>query len=191
MRTDPTTNGALAEALFSLADSEPPGERRLALLRAGYTAFDTGGKAPREILSSAPHWLRPLITQLVNCQGEDALQAAVERLRGGHEARRRSVRQGFLSRREMIDTLTTGSADLRPERLRGAIHWHTRDSDGKTDLAAMARACGRRGYAWSMVTDHSRGLEIASGLDAEGLRLQRRRIGRWNERHADDERHDR
>ena len=186
MNGEPTTNGALAEALFSLADSEPPGERRLALLRAGYTAFDTTGKAPREILPNAPHWLRPLVSQLVNCQGEDALQAAVDRLRGDHEARRRSVRRGYLSRREMVDTLTTGTADLHPERLRGAIHWHTRDSDGKADLAAMARACGRRGYAWSMVTDHSRGLEVASGLDHEGVRMQRRRIDHWNGEQGED-----
>jgi histidinol phosphatase-like PHP family hydrolase len=70
--------------------------------------------------------------------------------------------------------------------MRGAAHWHTTDSDGKTSLESMARGCLRRGYAWSMVSDHSRGLEVASGLDAEGLRLQRRRIERWNQRHLDD-----
>ena len=37
-----------------------------------------------------------------------------------------------------------------------------------------------------MVTDHSRGLEVASGLDRDGLRLQRRRIEQWNGRHGDD-----
>ena len=39
-----------------------------------------------------------------------------------------------------------------------------------------------------MVTDHSRGLEVASGLDAEGLRLQRKRIDRFNERNGDEHR---
>jgi histidinol phosphatase-like PHP family hydrolase len=52
----------------------------------------------------------------------------------------------------------------------------------------MARACNRRGYAWSMVTDHSRGLEVASGLDNEGVRLQRRRVERWNGERGDEHR---
>jgi len=185
-RYQSTSNGALAEALFTLADSEPPGERRLDLLRAGYTTFDSPKNASRETVRDAPQWLRPLISQLVMCQGEDALQAAVERLRGGHDGRKRPVRQGYLSRSEMVETLGTGAADLHPERMRGAFHWHTRDSDGKADLGAMARACGRRGYAWSMVTDHSRGLEVASGLDREGVRLQRQRVERWNNQQGDD-----
>ncbi|MDH3816903.1 MAG: hypothetical protein OEV48_20640, partial [Acidobacteriota bacterium] len=186
MRHQSTSNGALAEALFTLADAEPPGDRRLALLRAGYTAFDSPGKAHRELLKEAPHWLEPLISQLVTCRGEDALQAAVERLRGGENSRRRPARQGYLSRVEMAEALCAGREDLHPQRLRGACHWHTRHSDGKAALETMARACGRRGYAWSMVTDHSRGLEVASGLDREGVRLQRRRVECWNEQHGED-----
>ncbi len=182
------SNGALAEALFTLADAESPGERRLAFLRAGYTAFDTAGVAERDVIRDAPSWLRPLVQQLAECRGEAALSAAVQRLQGPAEARRRSSRRGFLSREEMARTLASGNPDLRPERLRGAAHWHTVDSDGKATLQAMARACVRRGYAWSMVTDHSRGLEVASGLDREGLRLQRQRIERWNRKHGEDHR---
>jgi len=188
MRHQSTSNGALAEALFTLADAEPPGDRRLALLRAGYTAFDSEVKAHQELLRGAPHWLRPLITQLVACRGEDALQAAVQRLQCGESSRRRPARQGYFSRVEMIETLHSGPEDLHPQRLRGAFHWHTRHSDGKASLETMARACGRRGYAWSMVTDHSRGLEVASGLDREGVCLQRRRVERWNNEHGDDHR---
>ena len=64
---------ALAEALFALADGEPPGDRRLALLRAGYTAFDSAGVASREVLGEAPTWLRPRISQLLDCHGRPAL----------------------------------------------------------------------------------------------------------------------
>jgi DNA polymerase (family 10) len=181
-------NGALAEALFELADSEPPGDRRLALLRAGYAAFDSPGRAHREVLRDAPHWLQPLVSQLAECRSVDALESAVQRLRGPASSRRRSSRRGFLSRSEMIDVLRTGPDDLHPRRLRGACHWHTRHSDGKASLETMARACGRRGHAWSMVTDHSRGLEVASGLDRHGVALQRQRVERWNERHGDDHR---
>jgi len=45
----------------------------------------------------------------------------------------------------------------------------------------MARACRRRGASWAVVSDHSKGLEVASGLDREGVLLQRRRVHRWND----------
>jgi DNA polymerase (family 10) len=181
-------NGALAEALFALAESEPPGDRRLALLRAGYLVFDSPANPHRDLQHNAPNWLQPLLQQLMSCRGEDALEAAVQRLKGREAPRRRNTRQGYLSRWEMTEALGSGPADLHPTRQRGACHWHTRDSDGKASLETMARACVRRGYAWSMVSDHSRGLEVASGLDAEGVRLQRRRIDRWNDQHGDDHR---
>ena len=187
-QTETNSNGALAEALFALSDSEPPGDRRLALLRAGYTAFDASGKASQDVFREAPTWLRPLISQLVACRGEDALLAAVQRLRGGENSRRRPARQGYFSHAEMAETLRSGPEDLHPQRLRGACHWHTHHSDGKAALETMARACGRRGYAWSMVTDHSRGLEVASGLDREGVRLQSRRVERWNDQLGEDHR---
>jgi DNA polymerase (family 10) len=188
MRDRQITNAALAEALFTLAESEPPGDRRLAFLRAGYIAFDSHGNADRELLRDAPSWLRPLLRQLMACHGGDALEAAVQRLRGGENARCRITRQGYLSRSEMTEILRSGPPDLNPERLRGACHWHTRHSDGKASLETMARACGRRGYAWSMVTDHSRGLEVASGLDQEGVKLQGRRVRAWNDGQGEDHR---
>jgi len=182
------TNGALAEALFALADSEPPGDRRLALLRAGYIAFDASGKARTAVLSDAPGWLQPLVSQLAACHGPDALEAAVERLKGMGPPRRWPSRDGYLSRAEVTEILSSGPEALHPQRMRGACHWHTRDSDGKATLEAMARGCAWRGSAWSMVTDHSRGLEVASGLDREGVRLQRRRVELWNAQHGEDHR---
>ncbi|MCG6947546.1 MAG: hypothetical protein LJE93_01330 [Acidobacteria bacterium] len=181
-------NGALAEALFALAESEPPGDRRLALLRAGYSALDNPNDAEHDLRRDTPSWLQPLIQQLLACRGEDAVHAAVERLRGNQPPRRRNTRQGYLSRVEMTETLRAGPMDLHPQRMRGACHWHTRHSDGKASLETMARACVRRGYAWSMVTDHSRGLEVASGLDRDGVRLQQRRVETWNDQRGEDHR---
>lgn len=158
----------------------------MALLRAGYTAFDAAGAASRRVWDESPDWLRPLISQLLDCSGQGALEAAVQRLSGGGRPRQRPVREGYLSRAEVAECLRRGTEDLRPERMRGAWHWHTSDSDGKATLEAMARACHRRGVSWAMVTDHSRGLEVASGLDREGVRLQRRRVEAWNRRHGDE-----
>jgi histidinol phosphatase-like PHP family hydrolase len=185
---DRPANRALAEAFFSLADQEDPGERKLALLKAGYAVFDTPEDGRRAARSIAPEWLRPLVDQLASCPGEDALEAAVQRLATGSRPGRRATRERYLCRCEVPEILAQGPPELHPDRMRGAAHWHTTDSDGKTAIESMARACSRRGSAWSMVTDHSRGLEIASGLDAEGLRLQRTRIDRWNGAHGDEHR---
>jgi histidinol phosphatase-like PHP family hydrolase len=86
----------------------------------------------------------------------------------------------------VAEVLASGPDDLLPQRIRGAFHWHTSSSDGKASLEAMARACRRRGSAWAVVTDHSRGLDVASGLDREGVLLQRRRVDAWNAAHGDE-----
>ena len=182
------TNRALSEAFFELAEQEEPCDRRVALLKAGYAVFDTAADGRRAARRTAPDWLRPLIDQLANCPGEDALAAAAQRLSTGQRPQRRTTRANYLSRAELDSILATGSPELHPDRMRGAAHWHTTDSDGKASIESMARICGKRGFAWSMVTDHSRGLEVASGLDAEGLRLQRKRIDRFNTTQGDEHR---
>jgi putative hydrolase len=186
VRPSRPANGALAEALFALADQEPSGDRRLALLEAGYAAFDATGGGRRAALGASPPWLKPVVEQLAACPGEASLEAAVERLATGDRQRRRNTRERFLARAEVLAVLDAGPPELHPDRMRGAFHWHTTDSDGKAAIETMARSCHRRGFAWSVVTDHSRGLEVASGLDREGLRLQRGRIDRWNQTHGDE-----
>ena len=71
-------------------------------------------------------------------RGEDALEAAVLRLGSGPAPRRRDTRERFLSRSEVDAMISEGPADLSPQRLRGAFHWHTTDSDGKATLETMA-----------------------------------------------------
>lgn len=178
------SNGALAEALFELSEREPPGERRIALLKAGYAVLDSPGRGRSGVLDSSPAWLRPLLHQLATCPGPGALEAAVMRLGGGRVPRRRGARDRFLSRVEVEETLAGGHDDLQPSRLRGAFHWHTQASDGSASIEAMARTCLRRGASWAVVADHSRGLEVASGLDREGVSLQRERVLRWNHSHG-------
>ena len=182
------SNGALAEALFALSEHEPPGERRVAIMRAGYTAFDCTGPASKLVLAEAPRWLRPLVEQLLECPGPEALEAAVQRLAGSRKPRRCGARERYLTRQEAEAIVASGDKDLSPRRLRGDFHWHTTDSDGRASLETMARACSRRGTRWSVVCDHSGGLEVASGLDRHGIALQRRRVERWNKAHGEDHR---
>jgi histidinol phosphatase-like PHP family hydrolase len=183
---DRACNTDLAEALFTLAEMESPGDRRIAYLKAGYTIFDAENSAHKVVLDQAPPWLRSLLSQLIECAGPDALEAATQRLSDGGRVRRRVTRENYLARTDVREVLSQADPDLHPQRMRGAFHWHTTDSDGKAPLEAMARACRRQGATWAVVTDHSRGLEVASGLDHEGVKLQRRRIDRWNDQFGED-----
>ncbi|MEY2481789.1 MAG: putative hydrolase [Verrucomicrobiota bacterium] len=56
--------------------------------------------------------------------------------------------------------------------LRGDLQMHTRWSDGSAGVLEMARAAEQRGYEYVAVTDHSKGLKIAGGIDEESLAQQ-------------------
>jgi DNA polymerase (family 10) len=66
--------------------------------------------------------------------------------------------------------------------VRGDLHVHTRASDGHDSLEAMVKAAAARGYAYIAITDHSRHVTVANGLDPERLAEQIDAIDRLNER---------
>jgi DNA polymerase (family 10) len=47
----------------------------------------------------------------------------------------------------------------------GDLHMHTTVTDGKDDLETMAAAAGRAGHQYIAITDHSKALAMANGLD--------------------------
>jgi DNA polymerase (family X) len=49
--------------------------------------------------------------------------------------------------------------------IRGDLHMHTTETDGKDDLRAMASAAAEQGLAYIAITDHSKSLAMANGLD--------------------------
>jgi DNA polymerase (family 10) len=49
--------------------------------------------------------------------------------------------------------------------LRGDLHMHTTATDGRDDLAVMAAAAHRLGHQYIAITDHSRAMVMANGLD--------------------------
>ena len=49
--------------------------------------------------------------------------------------------------------------------LRGDLHMHTTQSDGRETLEVMAAAAHRLGYEYIAITDHSKSLAMANGLD--------------------------
>ena len=49
--------------------------------------------------------------------------------------------------------------------LRGEVHMHTVETDGKCTIDEMAEAAKERGYKYIAITDHSKNLAFANGLD--------------------------
>ena len=83
-----------------------------------------------------------------------------------------------------------GEMDLRPgqvprlvERtdLCGDLHMHSTASDGKHSIREMAMAAKERGFEYICITDHSKRLTVARGLDEDRLRQQIDEIDRLNE----------
>ncbi len=60
--------------------------------------------------------------------------------------------------------------------IKGDLQMHTVWSDGADSIADMAEAAAKRGLQYIAITDHSRGLGIARGLDPQRLEEQRREI---------------
>lgn len=56
--------------------------------------------------------------------------------------------------------------------LRGDLHMHTDATDGSATIREMAEAAAERGYEYIAITDHSKRVSMAGGLDADGVRRQ-------------------
>jgi DNA polymerase (family 10) len=69
--------------------------------------------------------------------------------------------------------------------IRGDLHAHTKWSDGSHDLDALVAAASARGYGYIAVTDHSKGLGVAHGLDEKRLGEQIRLIDGANRKLSD------
>ncbi len=65
--------------------------------------------------------------------------------------------------------------------LRGDLHAHTRATDGHDTLKAMALAARARGLEYLAITEHSRRLTVARGLDPRRLLQQMEAIDALNE----------
>lgn len=78
------------------------------------------------------------------------------------------------SRRQLPKLIT--EADIR-----GDLHMHTRETDGRDSLETLVTAAREKGYAYLAITDHSQHLTVAKGLTPERLLRQCEAIDRLNE----------
>ena len=54
---------------------------------------------------------------------------------------------------------------ITQEDLQGDVHMHTVETDGRNTIEEMAEAAKEHGYKYMAITDHSKNLAFANGLD--------------------------
>jgi DNA polymerase (family 10) len=65
--------------------------------------------------------------------------------------------------------------------LKGDLHAHTKATDGHHTLREMADAARQHGFEYLAITEHSRRLTVAHGLDPQRLRKQMNEIDKLND----------
>jgi histidinol phosphatase-like PHP family hydrolase len=89
-----------------------------------------------------------------------------------------AVRQDFMSIAEARRLLAARPAWRK--KLRGDLQMHTRWSDGSGTIAEMAETAKDRSYQYIAITDHSKALKIAGGIDERALKRQGTEIAQMN-----------
>ncbi len=71
---------------------------------------------------------------------------------------------------------------IEQKDIRGDLHMHTVYSDGKHTIEDMAKAAKEMGYEYIAITDHSKRLTVAKGLDEKRILQEFEEIDKINEK---------
>lgn len=71
---------------------------------------------------------------------------------------------------------------LKLKDIKGDLHTHTNATDGKNTLKEMAEAAREKGYSYFAVTEHSKKVAMAGGLNEDDLEIQIREIDALNKK---------
>lgn len=92
-----------------------------------------------------------------------------------------ATRRGFLS---LAEARAAIAADPEWRSINGDLQMHTVYSDGKATVFEMASKGVELGYEFIAITDHSKGLKIAGGVDEKDFARQGQEIDTANEQFA-------
>ena len=89
--------------------------------------------------------------------------------------------------REHLGEIDASAKDELPDLIKesdiqGDVHMHTVETDGRNTIEEMAAAAKARGYKYMAITDHSKNLAFANGLDDERALLHIKKIRDANEK---------
>ena len=166
------TNAQIAECL-ALVSNEYTDHRKSALKKASRAAFmwDEEAEAVLESgrsLASLPR-IGPWLARLI--------EGWIEEPPGVPDPS--PLRHDFMTMSQALVVL----GDLPEWRgeLKGDLQMHSRYSDGGGTIADMAAAAAELGHEYISITDHSKGLKIAGGIDEETLARQAGEIAEVND----------
>jgi histidinol phosphatase-like PHP family hydrolase len=159
----PPNNAEIAE-LLSLEASQASHILQRAFRRAARGAFLWGVEARDLIARSEPLTQLPHVGPFLEKQIRQWIRQKQ------HPPRPPPLRKEFFTLAQ--SRLRLGKATSWRVRLRGDLQMHTQWSDGSADIRAMAEAAVARGYEYIGITDHSKGLSIANGIDEAKLKQQ-------------------
>jgi len=162
-------NGDLSELLARASELEKEPRKSKALRRAARAALTWPVEAEtvedlQELRSVGP-WLRGIIRGLLDEPPEPVDPPP--------------IRAGF-STLAHARSILTDHPDARAA-IRADLQMHTTYSDGSVSVEDMARAAAALGHEYVAITDHSKGLPIAGGIDEATLARQAEEIARVNE----------
>jgi histidinol phosphatase-like PHP family hydrolase len=170
--TQKPSNADLAELLARKAETSS-GILVRAYRRAARSAFRWPELASDLVRANRPltelHGVGPFIAKQLETWIEKA---------PGDRTRPPATRRDFLTRADARVILASNPEWMR--QLQGDLQMHTTWSDGSAGILEMAQAAKERGYAYIAITDHSKGLKIAGGIDEKALADQGREIGGVN-----------
>ena len=167
----PPSNAEIAE-LLSLEASKASYVLQRAFRRAARSAFLWEIEARDLVAHKEP------LTQLTHVGPFLEKQIRQWIWRKQHPPRPPPLRKEFFTLAE--SRLRLSKATSWRVRLRGDLQMHTQWSDGSADIRAMAEAAVARGYQYIAITDHSKGLSIANGIDEAKLKQQSAEIDAVN-----------
>lgn len=167
------TNSQLAELLSREAEKAEGGTRQRALRRAARSAFLWPEHAAHLLEADRDltelHGVGPFVATHLK-RWLDAPPADVDDVP--------PIRRDFMSLADARRIL-----EAKPNwrsKLRGDLQMHTQWSDGSGTVADMASAAAERGYEYIAITDHTKGLRIAGGIDEAQMAEQGAEISRVN-----------
>jgi histidinol phosphatase-like PHP family hydrolase len=170
--TQQLSNADLAELLARKAETSS-GVLVRAFRRAARSAFLWPELATDLVVAKRPltelHGVGPFIAKQIRAWIEKPPRDTI---------RPPAIRRDFLTRADARVLLASNPEWTK--RLRGDLQMHTGWSDGSGSILEMAEAAKERGYAYIGITDHSKGLKIAGGIDEKALADQGREIAGVN-----------
>lgn len=165
------TNAQIAE-LLALRAEELAGDRQRAYRRASRAAY----KWPEEVTAMLA--AERSLTELkgIGAKLSGLIKSWIDEPPDVPEPP--PIRAGFRAFSE-ARTILASNPDWA-EGVNGDLQMHSEESDGRVPIEEMARTGIQLGYSYIAITDHSKGLKIAGGMDEAQFADQGRRIDDLN-----------